>query len=118
MDEARAERRSPASKVTGRKNMLGSPHSPGLLSRQLVSVKIAEVLLAARLKVHAWVPLRPNTGIGLDSGYGPPVPLLRFGCWRRRGPRMSFWRVFRLVSTMLILGRSRSVFGADPESSK
>ncbi len=42
MDEARAERRSPASKLTGRKNMLGSPHPPGLLSRQLVSVKIAD----------------------------------------------------------------------------
>jgi len=80
MDEARAERRSPASKLTGRKNMLGSPHPPGLLSRQLVSVKIADkVLLAARLKLHAWLPLRPNTGIGpisLTQVPGRPCPSL------------------------------------------
>src|SRR5207247_6698025 len=59
---------------------LVAPTLRDFLSRQLVSVKIADkVLLAARLKLHAWLPLRPNTGIGrisLTQVPGRPCPSL------------------------------------------
>src|SRR5438093_1226713 len=125
MDEARAERRSPASELTGRKNMLGSPHPPGFT---LPAVGVCQDRRQSPARGQAEAPCLAaltteygNRAYLLDSGSGPSVSLFRFGCRRMRATPWPQKVLLARLSPRFYdahPGRSWSVFGSDPESSK